>query len=132
MRPAAAQVAQDVGVGAAGLLQGVGQDGQAVEGPLLVDRRGEFGDRAALSRQPGGARGERPEGVADDAAEQAGLGLFLGGPDRVGGGRQPLGVPPLGQVHRVVAAVDSRGGRVVIDGWRTTLPLTPVEAARAF
>ena len=33
--------------------------------------------------------------------------------------------------ERVVAAVDSRGGRVVVDGWRTTLALTAVEAARA-
>lgn len=29
---------------------------------------------------------------------------------------------------RVIAAVDSRGGRVVIHGWRTPLPLTAVEA----
>ncbi len=29
---------------------------------------------------------------------------------------------------RLIAAVDGRGGRVVIDGWRTTLDLTPVEA----
>jgi phosphoribosylformimino-5-aminoimidazole carboxamide ribotide isomerase len=32
---------------------------------------------------------------------------------------------------RVIAAVDSRGGRVTIHGWRTTLPLTPVEAVGA-
>lgn len=32
---------------------------------------------------------------------------------------------------RFIAAVDSRGGHVVVDGWRTTLPLTPVEAVRA-
>jgi phosphoribosylformimino-5-aminoimidazole carboxamide ribotide isomerase len=30
--------------------------------------------------------------------------------------------------ERVIAAVDSRGGRVVIHGWRTLLDLTPVEA----
>jgi phosphoribosylformimino-5-aminoimidazole carboxamide ribotide isomerase len=34
-------------------------------------------------------------------------------------------------VERVIAAVDSRGGRVVIHGWKTTLPITPVEAVRA-
>jgi phosphoribosylformimino-5-aminoimidazole carboxamide ribotide isomerase len=34
-------------------------------------------------------------------------------------------------VERVIAAVDSRGGRVVIHGWKTTLPLTAVEAVRA-
>jgi phosphoribosylformimino-5-aminoimidazole carboxamide ribotide isomerase len=33
--------------------------------------------------------------------------------------------------ERVIAAVDSRGGHVVIHGWRTPLPLTPVEAVRA-
>jgi phosphoribosylformimino-5-aminoimidazole carboxamide ribotide isomerase len=32
---------------------------------------------------------------------------------------------------RVIAAVDSRGGHVVIHGWRTTLPLTAVDAVRA-
>ena len=33
--------------------------------------------------------------------------------------------------ERVIAAVDSRGGRVVIHGWKTVLPLTPVDAVRA-
>jgi phosphoribosylformimino-5-aminoimidazole carboxamide ribotide isomerase len=32
---------------------------------------------------------------------------------------------------RLIAAVDSRGGKVVIHGWRTQLALTPVEAVRA-
>jgi phosphoribosylformimino-5-aminoimidazole carboxamide ribotide isomerase len=32
---------------------------------------------------------------------------------------------------RVIAAVDSRGGHVVIHGWKTSLPLTAVEAVRA-
>ena len=32
---------------------------------------------------------------------------------------------------RLIAAVDSRGGRVVIDGWRTALDITPTEAVRA-
>ena len=32
---------------------------------------------------------------------------------------------------RVIAAVDSKGGRVAVHGWRTALPLTPVEAVRA-
>ena len=31
----------------------------------------------------------------------------------------------------LVAAVDSRGGRVVIHGWKTTLPIDPVSAVRA-
>ena len=33
--------------------------------------------------------------------------------------------------ERVIAAVDSRGGQVVIHGWKTTLPITAVEAVRA-
>jgi phosphoribosylformimino-5-aminoimidazole carboxamide ribotide isomerase len=32
---------------------------------------------------------------------------------------------------RVIAAVDSRGGRVVIHGWKTPLSLTPLEAVHA-
>jgi phosphoribosylformimino-5-aminoimidazole carboxamide ribotide isomerase len=34
-------------------------------------------------------------------------------------------------VDRVIAAVDSRGGHVVIHGWKTPLPLTPAEAVAA-
>jgi phosphoribosylformimino-5-aminoimidazole carboxamide ribotide isomerase len=34
-------------------------------------------------------------------------------------------------LERVIAAVDSRAGRVVIDGWKTSLPLTAIEAVRA-
>ena len=33
--------------------------------------------------------------------------------------------------ERIVAAVDTRGGHVVIHGWRTTLPITAAEAVRA-
>jgi phosphoribosylformimino-5-aminoimidazole carboxamide ribotide isomerase len=33
--------------------------------------------------------------------------------------------------ERVIAAVDSKGGRVVIHGWKTRLPLTAAEAVRA-
>jgi phosphoribosylformimino-5-aminoimidazole carboxamide ribotide isomerase len=32
---------------------------------------------------------------------------------------------------RIIAAVDSRGGRVAIHGWRTVLPITAVDAVRA-
>jgi phosphoribosylformimino-5-aminoimidazole carboxamide ribotide isomerase len=32
---------------------------------------------------------------------------------------------------RVIAAVDSRGGRVAIHGWRTVLPITAVDAVRS-
>ncbi|MBM3820378.1 MAG: 1-(5-phosphoribosyl)-5-[(5-phosphoribosylamino)methylideneamino] imidazole-4-carboxamide isomerase [Acidimicrobiia bacterium] len=33
--------------------------------------------------------------------------------------------------ERVIAAVDSRGGRVVIHGWKTPLQVTPVQAVQA-
>lgn len=33
--------------------------------------------------------------------------------------------------EQIIAAVDSRGGRVVIHGWKTPLPITAVEAVRA-
>jgi phosphoribosylformimino-5-aminoimidazole carboxamide ribotide isomerase len=33
--------------------------------------------------------------------------------------------------ERVIAAVDSRGGRVAIHGWRTVLPISAVDAVRA-
>jgi phosphoribosylformimino-5-aminoimidazole carboxamide ribotide isomerase len=32
---------------------------------------------------------------------------------------------------RVIAAIDAKGGRVAVKGWRETVPLTAVEAARA-
>lgn len=34
-------------------------------------------------------------------------------------------------VQRVIGAVDAKGGRVVIHGWKTALPITPVQAVRA-
>jgi phosphoribosylformimino-5-aminoimidazole carboxamide ribotide isomerase len=33
--------------------------------------------------------------------------------------------------ERIIAAVDSRGGRVAIHGWKTVLPITAVEAVQA-
>ena len=33
--------------------------------------------------------------------------------------------------ERLIAAVDSRGGKVVIHGWRTQLEISPVDAVRA-
>jgi phosphoribosylformimino-5-aminoimidazole carboxamide ribonucleotide (ProFAR) isomerase len=34
-------------------------------------------------------------------------------------------------VERLIAAVDSRGGKVVVHGWKTPLPLTAIEAVQA-
>jgi phosphoribosylformimino-5-aminoimidazole carboxamide ribonucleotide (ProFAR) isomerase len=33
--------------------------------------------------------------------------------------------------ERLIAAVDSKGGQVVVNGWKTSLPVTAVEAVRA-
>jgi phosphoribosylformimino-5-aminoimidazole carboxamide ribotide isomerase len=34
-------------------------------------------------------------------------------------------------MERVIGAVDAKGGRVVIHGWKTSLPITPVQAVKA-
>src|SRR5262249_55273859 len=50
--PAAAAVGEEVRAAAAGLFEGVGEDGQAIEGALLVDRSGQFRYGPALPLQP--------------------------------------------------------------------------------
>src|SRR5216683_394033 len=45
---------------------------------------------------------------------------------RVGGG-----IRSVARAQEILAAVDSKGGHVVIHGWKTTLPLTAAEAVRA-
>jgi phosphoribosylformimino-5-aminoimidazole carboxamide ribotide isomerase len=72
----------------------------------------------------------RAEDILAAGAQQiiAGSSLFREGrPDLEFAKRLADAVGP----DRVIAAVDSRGGRVVIDGWKTRLPLTAVEAVRA-
>jgi phosphoribosylformimino-5-aminoimidazole carboxamide ribotide isomerase len=87
--------------------------------------------RALSCRVGGGIRTvERARDVLAAGAQQIIVGSSLfrnGAPDlafaqslRDGVGRE-----------RVIAAVDSRGGQVVIHGWKTTLPLTAVDAVRA-
>jgi phosphoribosylformimino-5-aminoimidazole carboxamide ribotide isomerase len=105
-----------------------------------LDAATGVGDNLALVRQiasslscrvGGGIRTiERATDVLAAGAQQiiAGSSLFKAGrpdlvfakalADRVG-------------VDRVIAAVDSRGGHVVIHGWKTTLPLTAVQAVNA-
>ena len=45
--------------------------------------------------------------------------------------RSPRALADAIGAERVIAAVDSRGGQVVIHGWKTVLPITAVEAVRA-
>jgi phosphoribosylformimino-5-aminoimidazole carboxamide ribotide isomerase len=98
------------------------------------------GDNLALVRQIAGALScrvgggirtvERALDVLAAGARQiiAGSSLFKdGAPDL--GFAQTL-ADAVGR-DRVIAAVDSKGGRVVVHGWKTALPLTPVEAVRA-
>ena len=98
------------------------------------------GDNLALVRQIAGAlscrvgggirTAERAREVLDAGAQQiiAGSSLFRNGaPDLAFA--QALR-DSVGR-DRVIAAVDSRGGHVVIHGWKTTLPLSAVDAVRA-
>ena len=98
------------------------------------------GDNLALVRQiagtlrcrvGGGIRGvARAAEVLAAGADQiiAGSALFTENAPDVAFARTLAGA--VGR-SRVIAAVDSKGGRVVIHGWKTTLPLTAVEAVRA-
>src|SRR5438874_7872369 len=98
------------------------------------------GDNLALVRQIAGALRcrvgggirtvERAQEVLAAGAEQiiAGSALFRdGAPDLAFAGALVEGVGRA----RVIAAVDSKGGRVVINGWKTALPLTAVDAVHA-
>jgi phosphoribosylformimino-5-aminoimidazole carboxamide ribonucleotide (ProFAR) isomerase len=82
------------------------------------------------SRVGGGIRSvQRARELLDAGASQviAGSSLFRDGyPDVEFAGQLARAVGR----DRVIAAVDSRGGNVVIHGWKTALPLTPAEAVR--
>lgn len=97
------------------------------------------GDNLAIVRQiapklacrvGGGVRTvERAHEILDAGAQQviAGSAFFKDGTvDRDFAARLADAVG----ADRLIAAVDSRGGHVVIHGWKTPLPITPVEAVR--
>ena len=105
-----------------------------------LDAATGVGDNLALVRQiasslacrvGGGIRTiERATNVLAAGAKQiiAGSSLFKGGqPDLV----FAKALADAVGTDRVIAAVDSRGGHVVIHGWKTTLPLTAVQAVNA-
>jgi len=98
------------------------------------------GDNLALVRQIAGALRcrvgggirtvERARDVLAAGAQQiiAGSSLFRNGAVDVEFARTlSEAIGP----DKVIAAVDSKGGRVVIHGWKTALPLTAVDAVRA-
>lgn len=72
----------------------------------------------------------RAKEILDAGARQVIVGSSLfkdGRPDLVFARSLAAAVGP----ERIIAAVDSRGGQVVIHGWKTSLPLTAVDAVRA-
>jgi len=98
------------------------------------------GDNLPLVRQIAGRLVCRVGGgirTAERAADvlQAGARAIIAGSALFKDGRPDLDFAAAlaGAVgaERVIAAVDSRGGRVVVHGWKTALPLTAVDAVRA-
>ena len=81
-------------------------------------------------RVGGGIRSvERAQALLDGGARKVivGSSLFRGGEiDTAFAESLAAAMTP----DRLIAAVDAKGGRVVIDGWRTQLAITPVEAIR--
>ena len=98
------------------------------------------GDNLGLVRQIAGALSCRVGGGIR-TVERARDGLAAGAQQIIAGSSLfRNGAPDLAFAHtlcdgvgrdRIIAAVDSRGGHVVIHGWKTVLPLTAVEAVRA-
>jgi phosphoribosylformimino-5-aminoimidazole carboxamide ribotide isomerase len=98
------------------------------------------GDNLGLVRQIAGALScrvgggirtiERAQDVLAAGARQiiAGSALFQDGRPDVGFAKR---LAEAVGVEQVIVAVDSRGGHVVIHGWKTPLPLSAVDAVRA-
>jgi len=105
-----------------------------------LDAAKGVGDNLPLIRQIAGALScrvgggirsvARAEDVLAAGARQiiAGSALFKDGRPDLDFAAQLAGAVGA---DRMIAAVDSRGGRVVIHGWTTTLPITAVDAVRA-
>jgi phosphoribosylformimino-5-aminoimidazole carboxamide ribotide isomerase len=98
------------------------------------------GDNLALVRQIAAALSCRVGGgirTIDRARDVLGAGArqIIAGSSLFKAGRPDLvfarALADAVGADRVIAAVDSRAGHVVIHGWKTSLPLTAVEAVRA-
>ena len=105
-----------------------------------LDAAKRVGDNSALvaavcrrlsCRVGGGIRTiDRARTVLDAGADKIILGSALfanGGPDLA---FASAAATTFGR-ERLIAAVDARAGRVVVDGWRTSLAISPVEAIHA-
>jgi phosphoribosylformimino-5-aminoimidazole carboxamide ribotide isomerase len=79
----------------------------------------------------GGVRSiERGQELLAAGAKRVIVGSSLFNDRGVNKGRAEAFAEVLGQ-DRIVGAIDSRGGHVVIHGWKTTLSIAPEDAARA-
>jgi hypothetical protein len=73
MRASTSTVLKNIGVRASGIFQGIGEDGKAVEGTLIVNGLSNAWKSAVVPGKDGGRDGGRAEGVAEDVMEPAGL-----------------------------------------------------------
>jgi phosphoribosylformimino-5-aminoimidazole carboxamide ribonucleotide (ProFAR) isomerase len=105
-----------------------------------LDAAMNVGDNLAIVRQIAASLSCRVGGgvrTADRARDllAAGAGQVIAGSALFKEGRPNVGfaselAAAIG-VDRVIAAVDSRGGKVVVNGWKTALPISAVEAVKA-
>jgi phosphoribosylformimino-5-aminoimidazole carboxamide ribotide isomerase len=105
-----------------------------------LDAAMNVGDNLAIVRQIAGALSCRVGGgvrtvaraqeILSAGARQviAGSALFKDGRPNLAFARELADA--IG-ADRLIAAVDSRGGRVVVNGWKTALPISAVEAVKA-
>ncbi len=105
-----------------------------------LDAAMNVGDNLAIVRQiasslscrvGGGVRTvERARDILSAGAKQiiAGSAFFKGGQANTSFASE---LAAAVGVDQVIAAVDSRGGKVVVNGWKTALPITAVDAVRA-
>ena len=69
---------EDVRVGAAGLLQRVGQDRQAIEGAVVVDRLCNFRNSSIVPTEPCGNNRDIAKRVANNVSQQLSLNCMFG------------------------------------------------------
>src|SRR5207249_2347831 len=93
-RPAAADVplalatvGEHVWIGAAGILEGIGQDGQVAEVAAVIDLPGHRAEQPAAPAQPGRVRLGRAERVAKDLLKKRRLPLHPGVTGGIPGGQ---------------------------------------------
>src|SRR5262245_51022830 len=73
MLPRLSAVVQNVGLVATSLFQRVGQDGKAVEGPVIVDGLSHLRNPAVVPTTPCGVNGRLAVWIAEDVPKKAAL-----------------------------------------------------------